>query len=381
MLMAAATRPGGLGRFVHQPRTSRDCTALVRLIARGTEPPPVVPSDRPLHLYGRGRLGQMALEFCEAVGQPVASVFDRSDLGYALLDAGDRVAVAVVAAPYAPIERKLGTLSVAEVFPFYDLAQSIRGDHPLSNGWVAGPLDEERVLGVLDRWADDTSRAHHLQFLAWRRLREEWTFAGTPVTPGNRYFIPEVTDVLHDHEVFLDGGAHHGEVSAQFAELVGGHYGHIVAVEPDRKNFERLVAAQSAWRLEGGSASRSESKFALAAGDGVAQFSEGFGYCSRLSASGSTTLTTRKVDSLAVRPTFVKLHLEGGELAALKGAERTLVECRPIVAATVYHNEDGVWATAAWLMERLVDYRFYFRNHGWCGTGAVVYAVPGERYQ
>jgi hypothetical protein len=73
------------------------------------------------------------------------------------------------------------------------------------------------------------------------------------------------------------------------------------------------------------------------------------------------------------------LHLEGAELAALKGAKQTLVACRPIVAVTVYHNEHGIWKTADWLMETLADYRFVFRNHSWCGTGAVIYAIPNEK--
>ena len=30
-------------------------------------------------------------------------------------------------------------------------------------------------------------------------------------------------------------------------------------------------------------------------------------------------------------------------------------------------------------MQTLAGYRFLFRNHSWCGTGAVVYAIPNER--
>jgi hypothetical protein len=78
-------------------------------------------------------------------------------------------------------------------------------------------------------------------------------------------------------------------------------------------------------------------------------------------------------------PSFVKLHLEGAELAALKGARQTLLANPPIIAATVYHNADGMWRTPLWLMETLPDYRFLFRAHSWCGTGAVVYAIPNAR--
>jgi hypothetical protein len=30
-------------------------------------------------------------------------------------------------------------------------------------------------------------------------------------------------------------------------------------------------------------------------------------------------------------------------------------------------------------MQTLPRYRFLFRAHSWCGTGAVVYAIPQER--
>jgi hypothetical protein len=84
------------------------------------------------------------------------------------------------------------------------------------------------------------------------------------------------------------------------------------------------------------------------------------------------------LDALAPA-SFLKLHLEGAELEALKGGRELLRRDRPIVAATVYHNDDGIWRTPLWLIETLTDYRFLFRLHSWCGTGAVVYAIPEER--
>ena len=60
----------------------------------------------------------------------------------------------------------------------------------------------------------------------------------------------------------------------------------------------------------------------------------------------------------------------------MRGAKQTLIECRPIVATTVYRNDDGICRTALWLMETLPHYRFLFRLHSWCGTGAVINAIP-----
>jgi hypothetical protein len=90
-------------------------------------------------------------------------------------------------------------------------------------------------------------------------------------------------------------------------------------------------------------------------------------------------VAVRRLDTLDLSPTFIKLHLEGAELAALKGARKTLLSNRPIIVATIYHNADGIWRTPLWLMEALPGYRFLFRIHSWCGTGAVIYAIPNER--
>jgi FkbM family methyltransferase len=306
------------------------------------------------------------------VGHEPAGIFERGD---PIPAARARVAVSVVTSPYVTIERSLADRGCVDVVPFYDLTETLRGQHPLANGWFAHPLtaaDQCEIEGVLAGWDDDVSRAHHLQFIAWRRLREEWTFAGAPVST-ERYFIPEVAAGLHDRETFLDGGAHHGAVSLAFAAMIDSP--RVIAVEPDATN--RAVLGE---RLRG-LAQSEVLDCALAAQDGTAAFSEGYGFASKLSPFGQAQVSARSIDSLDIEPTFIKLHLEGGELDALRGARETLHAHRPIVAATVYHNADGLWRTAGWLMRELDDYRFLFRNHCWCAAGAVVYAIPRERRQ
>jgi FkbM family methyltransferase len=350
--------------------------------------------DRPLALYGAGNLGRLARDFARAVDQSVALVIDRNaarmehdpaSAGVPLLrpdavTARDktvlRVAVSVATARYVPIERALAALGFAHVVPFYDWAENFRHLHPLSNGWFAAPLtaaDHRNTAAVLERWDDDVSRAHHLQFLAWRRLREEWRFETAPLPDCARFFIPEVAAALHDHETVLDGGAHHGSVTQTFLAQTGGAFKQIIAVEPDAANLaalkQRLPADPRIAVLD----------CALGETEGEAAFHAGLDYASQLSDTGASRVMVRPLDGLDVAPSFIKLHLEGAELAALKGARRTLQAHRPIVAATVYHNDDGIWRTASWLAETLPDYRLLFRAHAWCGTGAVLYAIPAER--
>jgi FkbM family methyltransferase len=371
--------------------------ALLAEIA--TAPCPFAPAgtEKPLALYGAGNLGHLARDHLKAVGHDFVMALDRNAQELSqdprwrgvrviqpeAVSAGEkrslRLAVSVVTAPYVPIERALSKLGFTDIVPFYDLAESFRHLHPLSNGWFAPPLtaqERENTEKVLALWHDDVSRAHHLQFLAWRRLREEWTFDAAPPTE-NRFFIPEVTDALHGDEILLDGGAHHGDVTEAFVRKTNGSFRQIVAVEPDPSNRTRLKHG-----LQRGlphDARMTIQDCALAADSGEALFHDGLGYASQLADTGRIRIVTRPLDALALAPTFVKLHLEGGELAALQGARQTLLTHRPIVAATVYHNADGIWRTPLWLMQTLADYRFLFRLHSWCGTGAVVYALPRER--
>jgi FkbM family methyltransferase len=358
-----------------------------------------VQMDRPVALYGAGSLGRLARDFLTGVGQDFAMAVDRNAdelvrdpywSGVALKHPDAipqaakhlfRLAVSIVTSPYVPIEQSLREQGFDDVVPFYDLAENFRAEHPLSNGWFSSPLtsdDQAKTVDVLAKWYDDQSRAHHLQFLAWRRLREEWTFESAPVVPGDRFFIPEVTSVLHNNESFVDGGAHYGSVANTFIEQTHNTFGEIAVIEPDAANRSILLN-----NLGDGLARDPRVAVydcALSDHEGSALFREGLGYASQISPLGETWVTLRPLDALKLSPTFIKLHLEGAELEALKGARQTLRSKRPMIAATVYHNADGMWKTPLWLMQNLDNYRLFFRSHGWCGTGAVVYAVPEERY-
>jgi FkbM family methyltransferase len=379
-----------------------DADAAVRLldeIAGAPCPFAPVPMDRPLALYGAGSLGRLAREFLTSVGHHFALVVDLNAAELArdpywsgvelrhpdAVSQADkhtfRLAVSIVTSPYVPIERSLRERGFEDVVPFYDVAESFRQVHPLSNGWFAAPLskdDQNRTATVLEGWADDVSRAHHLQFLAWRRLREEWTFAGAPVPNCPRFFIPEVTDVLRDDEIVLDAGAHHGGVTEAFIRQTKSLFSRIVAIEPDPINRRQLAANLQA-RMPG-DPRIGILDCALGAEEADATFHSGLDYASQLSSTGAMRVKARPLDGFGIAPSFLKLHLEGAELAALKGGRQMLRSSRPLIAATVYHNADGIWRTPLWLMRTLPDYRFLFRAHSWCGTGAVVYAIPNERY-
>ena len=353
--------------------------------------------DRPLVLYGAGRLGRMACELFQRLQIPIAYVMDQSPpetgrlfdripvLHPEAAAPSERetslVAVCIVNTAYEPIRAELAAKGWRHIFPVYDVLDAYRDRLPMGNGWFAGHLSGEdiaQIAEVLSGWSDDCSRAAHIQFMAWRLHRLEWQFSNAPVRIDDRYFIEPICHAFGERERFLDAGAHHGHVSARWLDLVQNRFEEIMAVEADCHNAMRLKQWIATLPPEAkGRVSIRE--WALAAEPGIRPYCHGSDLSSRLMSQAQGSVQCHRIDDLGFPFTFGKIHLEGGELAALQGATETLLRCRPMLAVTTYHNDDGLWRTPKFLMETLPDYHYFMRLHAWCGTGSVVYAIPHEK--
>ena len=355
------------------------------------------PVDKPLALYGAGALGKLAKQYFDRLGIPVAFVIDadaatrRSDPFWrsVALHAPEEVsprdkaahllAICVGKVPYTRVVTPLAESGWSDMVPFYTITASYADRHPLGNGWFVGELTQDEVDGigaVLRAYDDDASRAHHLQFLAWHRLHEEWVFDDAPVNTENRYFIDEVADTLGTEESLLDLGAHHGSVCRTFLERVGHRFREIWAVEPDDENRARLQM----W-MDALPADERLRMHVLACAVGRASttqvFFDGLDFASQFCDFGNVQVAVRRIDDLGLRPSFIKAHIEGAELDAILGGVGTIRAWRPLVTLAVYHNRLGLWECPKALMDAFRDcgYRYKFRLHSWHGTGAVLYLL------
>ena len=356
--------------------------------------------DKPLILYGAGDMGRMARDFFQRINIPFLYVVDADPQRYK--DSGEwdgvsllkpstvphgyraraLLAICISTVSYERVKQPLIAQGWQDIVHFYDIAQAYQEHYPLGNGWFTGNLSPDDMAGlerVLTQWEDDVSRAHHLQFIAWHRLRKELTFDGAPVTLQNRFFIPQVIAALRRDEVFLDGGAYHGEVSLRFMNVVKNEFSKVYAIEPDRHSVNVLRD-----RLSGdnglGSGRILIMDCALSSSSGIRAFFHGLGYASQLNAKAQETVSVCTLDELDIPATFIKLHLEGWELAALRGGMQSIRRHRPVLAVTTYHHRNGLWDVQDFLMKELKDYVFFLRLHSWSGTGCVLYAIPRERY-
>lgn len=227
-------------------------------------------------------------------------------------------------------------------------------------------LTHAKELALVEAlWWDDRSRETFRQELAWR-LRASTEGRAPPVT--SQYFP---RDILHPNpnEVFVDGGAFDGDTlrSAPWS------LGKVLAIEPDPANAAILRA----------SCNRSTRVFEVLLGraPGLSRFDGRGTMASCRSENGALERPVATLDEITTGeiPTFVKLDVEGDELAALQGGAEMLVRTQPVVAVCLYHRPEDLWTIPLFLHKTLPRHRLYLVSHAWDGFELVAYAIPPER--
>lgn len=209
-------------------------------------------------------------------------------------------------------------------------------------------------------------------FLEWTGDRVDLTGAGYPVVVDahllnvvallvDQYSCPAHPDVaVRPGDVVVDGGACWGDTALAFAHLAG-PAGRARSFEFEPANVTRLrsnlalneqLAARAGldqralWR-------RSDEQLGATR----------FGPATNIGAGGELSVTSVAIDDLVAggelpRVDFLKLDVEGAELAALEGARQTLLRDRPRLAIALYHRPDDWTTIPRHLRELGVGYRF-----------------------
>lgn len=152
----------------------------------------------------------------------------------------------------------------------------------------------------------------------------------------------------------LDVGAHTGYYTMLFATLAGAS-GKVIAFEPDPTNCKFLRRHVAINRLSNVSVVQAavsdqagRSNFALGTGSGTG----------RLGATGSLNVRTVDLDGYCadegVRPSLIKMDVEGAELLALAGARGLLERSRPTLILSTHGSAVHLECMA---LLRDLDYR------------------------
>lgn len=100
----------------------------------------------------------------------------------------------------------------------------------------------------------------------------------------------------------------------------------------------------------------------------------------RRSTAGEIETTTVTLDSLVAarkipRVDFIKMDIEGAELAALRGAEATLRRFRPKLAISLYHSLADFWRIPAYLESLDCGYEYHVAHYTIHAEETVLFAI------
>ncbi len=79
-------------------------------------------------------------------------------------------------------------------------------------------------------------------------------------------------------------------------------------------------------------------------------------------------------DEITGKVTFIKMDIEGEELNALRGAERTIREYKPHLAICIYHKASDLYKIPGYLHEIVPEYKFVVRHYTSIDWETVLYA-------
>lgn len=229
---------------------------------------------------------------------------------------------------------------------------------------------EEELTTVYQLLADDASRAVLAAVLNYK-LSGKISYLQA-VYSRRRQDLEQLLQ-LGPEESYLDLGAYDGDTVEEFLQLTGGRYRHILAVEPDQRNYRRLQAYVEQRGLEG----VDPYPGGLWKEAGLLPFSATGGRQSSLRTRPKASVPVTTLDLLAgeLAPSYIKLDVEGAEYEVLQGGAATIRKYRPKLLVAAYHYDGDCFRLPLYLRSLVPSYRFYLRQHPYVPAWELNYFV------
>ena len=157
------------------------------------------------------------------------------------------------------------------------------------------------------------------------------------------------------NEVILDLGAYNGDTALKFSSVFP-DYSKIIAVEPDKKTFKKLLLNTENLR------DIDCYNICISDFSGKGGFLMNGGRNSLVGEGEETDFTT--VDDLAgeEKITLIKMDVEGEEAKAIKGAKETILKNKPRLIISAYHRTEDFLNLPKEVFGIRDDYKIYMRH-------------------
>lgn len=321
-------------------------------------------SSKPVVIYGMGNGAEKIIAVLKEYGVSVADIFasdefvrGHSFLGYKVLK-------------YSDICEKYNDFNIVLAFATHlpDMLEKIKKmnaehsvfapDVPVAgNGIFTRKFFEEnreKFEFVYNRLADEESKTVYENIINFK-ISGKVSYLYNSTEPDKNSIYKDILK-LDSNETIVDMGAYDGDTIREFTAYTNGKYNHIYALEPDEKNFKKLV--KNTQNMQGISLHNmgAWSKY------DTLSFSKKAGRNSKLSAEGLPVSVT-DIDSLINdKITLLKMDIEGAELHALTGCKNTIKKYAPKLYVCAYHRNEDMFALPMKILAYNNNYKIYFRH-------------------
>ena len=190
---------------------------------------------------------------------------------------------------------------------------------------------------------------------------------------NKHHYFPE--DIIHlsENECLVDGGAYIGDTIESFINITHNRFDKVYAFELESINFEKCRKTyENDDRIEvfPCGISDSEKDVFISINNNDQEH--------RISSKGETTSKTVTLDTWLKNKkiTFIKMDIEGEELAALEGGKEIIKTQKPTLAISAYHKASDIFDIPLWIKSICKNYKIYLRHHGnGCLFETVCYAI------
>lgn len=192
------------------------------------------------------------------------------------------------------------------------------------------------------------------------------------LTEGLIYFDDEI--IAHMKEgTLIDGGCFDGSDAKRFIDK---YHGDVICFEPDSHSLEMISS-----RLKGYEQNYRVVPKALWKENGEVSFVSNGSPGSRIKEGDvGETIPATAIDLVASddKIAMIKMDIEGAELEALQGAERTIKRDHPILAISIYHKPEDIITLPERILDICEGYRFFLRHYSFSWYDTVLYAIPED---
>jgi FkbM family methyltransferase len=236
-------------------------------------------------------------------------------------------------------------------------------------------LNYEKLNCVYNLLSDELSKKLFEQHVSGRILGQYVNDLIINKNPAG-YIYDEIIKWDHN-ETIIDAGAFDGDTANEFLAKTKDKVNklNIICFEPDHFNFSKLCEKYS------DNSSIQLVEAGLWRESTILNFNNGENDLSAVDdkQDGNTTISVVSLDEFFSEkeyyPTFIKMDIEGSEIAALEGAQSLIRQHSPKLAICLYHKKVDLFEIPLMIHSYENKYKFYVRKHIHTPSELVLYAV------